>query len=73
MKNLFLSKTKKVFGISILLLAIGYFLLAQKPVENPLGLTVAPLILVGVYCILIPFAIIKDSKDSKESKQKKGV
>jgi hypothetical protein len=47
--------------------------LAQKPVENPLGLTVAPLILVGVYCILIPFAIINDSKENKESKQKKGV
>jgi hypothetical protein len=73
MKNIFSSKTKKLIGISLVLLVIGYFLLAQKPVENPLGVTVAPLIIVGVYCVLIPFALISGSKGKEESKQKKGV
>ncbi|MDO5577548.1 MAG: hypothetical protein Q4F84_10760 [Fibrobacter sp.] len=69
MKNLFSLKTKKLLGISIALLVIGYFLLAQKPVENPMGLTVAPLILVGVYCILIPCALACKGNSSDESKQ----
>jgi len=44
---------------------VGYICLGQGPVNNPLSLTVAPVILVAVYCFLIPFAIIAHKKDAK--------
>ena len=39
-------------------LAVDYVLLGQSPVENHLSKSVAPVILVAVYCGLIPYAIL---------------
>jgi len=55
----------KLLGLCVVLLAAGYICLGQGPVNNPLSLTVAPVILVAVYCFLIPFAIIAHKKDAK--------
>ena len=73
MQNIFSKKNIILFGVSVALLVIGFFLLGQKPVNNPLGVNVAPLIIVGVYCVLIPFAILLKGKEKTESKQKRGV
>jgi hypothetical protein len=69
------SKNFKLLGISVVLLLVGYFLLGQGPVDNPLSLTVAPLILVGVYCILLPWAAIAGGNKRKHEKsaEKTGV
>jgi ABC-type Fe3+ transport system permease subunit len=72
--TLFSSKNLKLFGISLALLAVGYVLLGQGPVDNPLSKTVAPIILVAVYCVLIPYAIMAKSKgpsDGKDGRQQK--
>jgi len=70
MKGLIFSTTNfTLLGISILLLIIGYFFLGQGPVYNHLSWSIAPIILVFVYCILIPFTIIYDKKEDN----KKGV
>jgi hypothetical protein len=51
-----------LLGLCIILLVLGYVLLGQGPVDNPLSKTVAPLILVGVYCGLLPYSILTRSK-----------
>jgi hypothetical protein len=56
----------KLFGVSILLLIVGYVLLGQGPVTNKLSWSLAPVILVGVYCFLIPIAIIVHGKSEKK-------
>jgi pilus assembly protein TadC len=57
---LFTEKNFYLFGLSAFLLILGYVFLAQGPVENPQSKSLAPLILVAVYCGLVPFAILYD-------------
>jgi hypothetical protein len=74
--TIFTSKNIKLFGVCLALLVLGYVLLGQGPVDNPLSKTVAPVILVAVYCALIPYAILAGSKETprdKEQQKKKGV
>jgi hypothetical protein len=74
--TLFTSTNMKIFGICLVLLVVGYVLLGQGPVDNPLSKSIAPIILVAVYCALIPYAILAGSKDKpgeKEPQKKKGV
>ncbi len=72
MKNwLFSKKNLYLLGLCFVLLVIGYIFLGQGPAENPLSKSVAPLILVGVYCGLIPFAIISGYSKSEENQPKK--
>ena len=66
--TIFTSKNLKLFGICAALLAIGYILLGQGPVENPLSKTIAPLVLVVVYCVLIPYAILAKSREESGNK-----
>jgi len=60
-----------LFGLGALLLTVGYICLGQGPVDNHLSKSVAPVILVAVYCGLIPFAILygygkSGGKDTKK-------
>jgi hypothetical protein len=68
---MFSSINYKLFGLSLVLLVVGYVCLGQGPVKNPLSLTIAPLILVGVYCVLIPIAIVAGGKKKSEKVEKK--
>ena len=63
---MFSSLNYKLLGLSVLLLILGYVLLGQWPVTNPLSLNVAPVVLVAVYLFLIPFAIIVGGKEEKK-------
>jgi len=47
-----------IFGTALLVLLIGYWALAQPPVDGFLSLTLAPILLVFGYCVLIPLAIM---------------
>lgn len=55
-KNIFL------LAVGILMLIVGFFCLAQGPAENPVSLTVAPIILVIAYLVIIPTGILWYSK-----------
>jgi ABC-type Fe3+ transport system permease subunit len=73
-KNWLFSETNFfLFGLSAVLLAIGYILLGQGPADNHLSKSVAPIILVFVYCGLIPFAMLygygKGGENGKETKK----
>lgn len=57
--------TKKniiLVAIGVLLLIIGFACLATGPANNPVSLTVAPLILVLAYVVVIPLGILFGGK-----------
>jgi hypothetical protein len=66
--SLFSAINFKLLGLSLALLVVGYILLGQGPVYNHLSWSVAPVILVVVYCVLLPISII--AKDKKQSEKK---
>jgi hypothetical protein len=54
-----------IVAVGVLLLVAGFFCLAQGPAENPVSLTVAPLILVFAYLVVVPLGILWGSKKKK--------
>lgn len=73
MKNIFSSTQLKLFGISLLVLVAGYICLGQGPVDNPISKTLAPLLIVGVYCVLVPAIFFVKEKKTDTTDKKTGV
>jgi hypothetical protein len=67
--KIFTAKNIVLFVIGMTLLVVGYILLGQGPVNNPLSKTVAPLVLIAVYCIFVPYAILAKSKKERADEQ----
>ncbi|MCG8607170.1 hypothetical protein MJD09_19575 [bacterium] len=59
----------QLFGIAVLTLIVGYWALAQPPVDGFLTLTLAPILLVIGYCVLIPLAIIYADRSKSQEKK----
>ena len=55
-------KNMILIALGVLLLVIGFACLATGPADNPVSLTVAPLILVLAYLVVIPVGILWKSK-----------
>ena len=69
MKKIFSGKNIQLLIVSCVVIILGYIFLAQGPVNNPLSLTWAPIMLLLGYCVLVPVAIImKEKKNPKEKK-----
>lgn len=45
-------KSRNLFAVGFLMILVGYFLLSKNDI------TIAPLLLVGGYCVVIPLAIL---------------
>lgn len=59
-----------LIALGVLLLVIGFICLATGPAENPVSLTVAPLILCLAYLVIIPLGILwKGKKEDKKDVQ----
>ncbi len=58
----------QLFGFASLIILVGYWALAQLPVDGFLTLTFAPILLVVGYCVLIPLAIISGNKNTEGDK-----
>ena len=58
----------QLFGLSALVILVGYWALARGPVNGFLSLTLAPILLVIGYCVLIPLAIIYTGKAGTKEK-----
>ncbi len=58
-----------ILGFGFILLIIGNILLSQSPYDNPLSLSVAPIVLLFAYLVVFPFAILyrKNKNDSSEN------
>jgi len=63
---MFESINYKLFGLCAVLLAVGYICLGQGPVTNHISWSIAPVVLVVVYCVLIPVAIMARGKSEKK-------
>ncbi len=63
-----------VFLAGLVLLAVGFILLAVKPWDNPISLSVAPIVLLLGYLVVLPISIFLRSpqsrKDEKQTKRK---
>jgi len=55
-----------IFLIGILVIILGYIFLAQGPADSFWSLTLAPILLVISYCIIIPIAIFYRKKTPKQ-------
>ena len=53
----------QLFGLAFFIIFIGYYALKQGPVDGVLTMTVAPILLVLGYCVVIPLAIIYSAKN----------
>ena len=59
-------KNLVLIGIGILLLVIGFICLATGPADNPVSLSVAPIILTIAYVVIIPLGILFSGKDENK-------
>ena len=57
-RSLLARKNRILFTAALATLTVGYALLSVPPADGPLSLTVAPLLLVLGYCVLVPAAIL---------------
>jgi len=51
-----------LFAVGLGMIIVGYMALAQPPAEGFMSLTVAPILLVLGYCVIIPTAILYKKK-----------
>ncbi len=65
-KSTFINYWKKpnfyILFAGIATLFIGYFLMAQSPWNNPLSLTVSPIVLLIAYIVIFPLSILYKKK-----------
>lgn len=54
----------QVFAAGIVVIILGYIALAQPPANSFMSLTVAPILLIVGYCVIIPFAIMYQKKEA---------
>ncbi|MFA6439646.1 MAG: hypothetical protein WCX28_10095 [Bacteriovoracaceae bacterium] len=54
-------------GVAVII--VGYVALSAKPWDNPIALTVAPILLVLGYCVIIPIGIIYRKKKTESELQ----
>lgn len=68
--HIHIALTKKnyvIIGFGILLIIIGYILMAANSVDGFLPTVIAPILLVAGYCVVIPIGIlIKDKSITEE-------
>lgn len=60
-------KNLLLIAIGVLLLVIGFLCLATGPADNPISLTVAPLVLCLAYLVVIPLGILWRSKNEDKN------
>lgn len=56
------------FGIGLVTIVVGYIVLSIPPADGFLSLTLAPILLVVGYCVLIPVAILIRNNDPSGDK-----
>jgi len=63
----FTKSNYQIFAVGILIIILGYIALAQGPAESFWSLTLAPILLVIGYCVVIPFAILYQKKNNSSA------
>ncbi len=55
----------QVFAAGIGVILLGYILLMQPPVDGVMSLSLAPILLVLGYCVIIPIALLLGDKEAE--------
>ena len=65
----YVKRNVQVFAVAILVILLGYFCMSRPPVDGFLSLTLAPILLVIGYCVLLPIAFLigEPKKDGEEA------
>lgn len=63
-KNYWNKNNYILFGIGIGIIIIGFLLMAQGPWDNPLSLSISPVVLLIAYVIVFPLSILYKKKSS---------
>lgn len=64
----FTRKNKQLFLLGLGLIVVGYIFLSIPPAEGFFSLTLAPILLVAGYGVVVPIAIlIRDKRDNPSS------
>jgi hypothetical protein len=63
----FSSKNYAIFGVGLIVIILGYFIMATGTVNSFQSLTLAPIMLFIGYIIIIPFALIYREKSDTSS------
>jgi len=61
------SKNYIFIGIGIALIILGYIFMSENSVSGFLPTTVAPILLILGYCVVVPLGILYNDKTEKES------
>ncbi len=72
-KNLTFDKTNyTLFFLGIITIIVGYFLMAKGEVNSTQALSIAPVVLLIGYLVIIPLSILykKKNKDNNENREK---
>ena len=56
----------QLYIIGLVVMVIGYIVLAIGPWDNPLSRSVAPLILLLAYMVIFPFAVMVKDKQAEK-------
>lgn len=65
--NYWNNKNYLILGIGIGLLIVGFYLMSIGPWENPLSLSVSPVLLLIAYIIVFPLSILYKKKNNLDS------
>jgi hypothetical protein len=52
----------KIIAAGLAVILLGYFALTASPWDNPVAITVAPILLMLGYCVIVPIGIIYRGK-----------
>ncbi len=61
------SKNYMIMGVGIALIILGYFFMSENSVSGFLPTTVAPVLLIIGYCVIVPIGILYNDKSNPES------
>jgi hypothetical protein len=67
-KNYWSRNNYIILVAGLLIIFLGFYLMNQGPWDNPVSLTVAPIVLLVAYVVIIPFAIYykKPARDNED-------
>lgn len=66
-KNYWQKENYILLGVGLFVLIVGFYLMTFGPWDNPISLTVSPLVLLVTYLIIFPLSILYKKKKNSEN------
>jgi hypothetical protein len=65
-KNYWSKENYIILALGLLVITIGYILMAQAPWDNPVSLSISPIVLLIAYLIIFPLSIFYKKKTTNK-------